>query len=318
VKILLPTSIALSPNLPDGVLGVPYDIGVPIPEKHLDADVIVAWANPNRLLRQEARRLTALRWVQSLAAGPDHVLEAGFRPEVMITSGRSLHDLPVAEHTLALVLAAARRLDLTTRAQIGRRWAGELGGLQPSDNSRRFTTLRGAQVVIWGFGSIATTLAPYLEALGARVTGVARSAGERAGFPVVAQAELAAVLPTADVLVLILPATAETRGSLDADVLAMLPPRAWVVNVGRGATVEEDALVAALQEGRIAGAALDVTRTEPLPVDSPVWDAPNVIITPHAAGGRPLGADELIAENVRAFVAGQPLRNVVERPPEPA
>jgi phosphoglycerate dehydrogenase-like enzyme len=317
VKILLPTSMPLSPNLPDGVVGVQVAVRNRIPDVVRDADVLVAWANPDGLLRQEAERLTALTWVQSLAAGPDHVLEAGFRSEVIITSGRSLHDLPVAEHTLALVLAAARRLDLTTRAQIGRRWAGELGGLQPSDNSRRFTTLRGASVVIWGFGSIATTLGPYLEALGARVTGVARSAGERAGFPVVAQAELSAVLPTADVLILILPATAETRGSLDVDVLALLPSRAWVVNVGRGATVEEDALVAALQEGRIAGAALDVTRTEPLPVDSPLWDAPNVIITPHAAGGRPLGADELIAENVRAFIAGQPLRNLVERSPRP-
>lgn len=314
IKVLLPTSIPLAPDLPDGATPVPYDVRAPVPPEHRDAEVLVSWGNPHARLHEEASRLTRLRWVQSLAAGPDHILEAGFAPEVVLTSGRSLHDQPVAEHTLALLLAAARRLDLTTRAQIGHQWAYELGGLQPGDNTHRFTTLRGAHVVIWGFGSIATTLAPLVTALGARVTGVARSAGTRAGYPVVTPADLAAVLPTADVLVLILPAVPETREVLDGAVLSLLPRTAWVVNVGRGATVDEEALVGALRDGRIAGAALDVARTEPLPVGSPLWDAPNVILTPHAAGGRPLGSDELIAANVRAFLAGKPLRNVVPRP----
>lgn len=313
MKILLPTNVVLAPALPDGVEAVAYDVAEPFPESALDAEALVVWANRGAVLRREVRRLTRLRWVQTLAAGPDHVLSLGLPPGVVVTSGRSLHDRPVAEHALALVLAAARRLDLAVRAQIGHRWAGELGGPQEDGNAERFTTLRGAHVVVWGFGSIAATLAPLLAALGARVTGIARSAGERGGYPVVTRAELADVLPTADVLVLILPATADTARALDAAALALLPPRAWVVNVGRGATVEEGALVAALREGRLGGAALDVTKTEPLPVASPLWDAPNVIITPHAAGGRPLGADDLVAANVRAFLAGEPMRNVVAR-----
>lgn len=313
MKILLPTSVPLAPALPDGVVAVPYDVAAPFPREHLDAEALVVWANAGDVLAREVARLTRLRWVQTLAAGPDHVLALDLPADVVITSGRSLHDLPVAEHALALVLAAARRLDLAVRAQEEHRWADELGGAQPWGNADRLTTLSGAHVVIWGFGSIAATLAPYLTMLGARVTGVARSAGERSGVPVVTRAELPDVLPDADVLVLVLPATAGTRGALDAATLALLPRRAWVVNVGRGTTLDEDALLGALRAGRIAGAALDVVATEPLPAGSPLWDAPNVILTPHAAGGRPVGAEALVAANVRAWLAGEPLRNLVER-----
>lgn len=313
MKLLLPTSIPLDPIVPDGVTVVRYDPTEPIPDDHVDAEAMVFWGTPRHLLEDAARRLTRLRWIQSLAAGVDALVEAGFPDEIVITSGRSLHDHPVAEHTLALVLAAARRLHLTTRAQIGHRWAHELGGIQPLGNEGSFVTLRDARVLIWGFGSIAATLAPHLTALGARVTGVARTAGTRHGYPVVATEDLAEHLPTTDVLIMILPATESTRHALDAERLALLPEHAWVVNVGRGATVDTDALLAAIRAGRIAGAALDVFETEPLPNDSPLWDEPDILITPHAAGGRPQGADELIAENLRAFLDGRPLRNVVER-----
>jgi phosphoglycerate dehydrogenase-like enzyme len=251
--------------------------------------------------------------VQSLAAGPDAVLAAGFAPEVVITGGTGLHDVTVAEHTLALTLAAARRLNLLVRAQIGRRWAGEWGGLQPISEPGSFRTLRDARVAIWGFGGIAATLAPHLAALGARVTGIARTAGERHGFPVVTAGDLPDLLPTTDVLMMILPATPATERVLDADVLALLPAHAWLVNVGRGATVDEQALLDAIRGGRLAGAALDVFENEPLPVGSGLWDEPNVIISPHAAGGRPIGAAARVAENFAALRAGADLRHVVDR-----
>ncbi|WP_342771390.1 NAD(P)-dependent oxidoreductase [Georgenia muralis] len=152
-----------------------------------------------------------------------------------------------------------------------------------------------------------------LTALGATVRGAARSAGTRAGFDVVAEDDLDAELAATDILVMILPATPATEKALDAARLAALPAHAYVVNVGRGATVDEEALLAALTEGRIAGAAVDVTAVEPLPAESPLWDAPNLIITPHGAGGRPVGADALIEANVAAFLAGRDLVNVVER-----
>ncbi|GAA4587537.1 phosphoglycerate dehydrogenase-like enzyme [Actinoplanes octamycinicus] len=311
MKVLLPDSVELDVTLPAGVTGVVYRVEEPIPDEHTDAEVLVVWGNPPAPLADAARRLQRLRWVQTLAAGPDAVLQAGFDRRVVVTAGLGLHDQTVAEHTLALVLAAARRLNLLVRAQIGRRWAGELGGRQPVRDRGAFRTLRDAHVVIWGFGGIAGTLAPLLAALGARVTGVARAAGERHGFPVVTAADFPALLPTADVLISILPATAATAGALDTTVLGLLPPHAWVVNVGRGSTLDETALLAALRAGRLGGAALDVFATEPLPVDSGLWDEPNVIITPHAAGGRPVGAAGLIEENLTAFVAAEPLRNQV-------
>jgi len=313
VKLLLPDSIDLELDVPDDVTTVVYPIDRPVPDEHTDAQAMVVWDNPPVQLRDAAQRLVNLRWVQTLAAGPDAVLRAGFAPHVVITAGLTLHNVTVAEHTLALVLAAARRLNLLVRAQIGHRWAGELGGRQPVAPTDSFRTLRGARVVIWGFGGIAATLAPNLEALGATVTGIARSAGERHGFPVDATSALPDVLPRTDVLIMILPSTPETERALDATVLAMLPAHAWLVNVGRGSTVDEDALLDAIRGKRLGGAALDVFQTEPLPPESGLWDEPNVIITPHAAGGRPIGAADLIADNLAALRAGRPLRFVVNR-----
>jgi phosphoglycerate dehydrogenase-like enzyme len=288
-------------------------VGEPIADEHTDAEVLVVWSNPSSQLQDCAARLKGLRWVQTLAAGPDAVLAAGFAPQVVVTSGRGLHDRTVAEHTLALLLAAARRVDLMVRAQIGHRWAGELGGNQPLKDPDHFRTLRDAHVVIWGFGSIAAAMAPLLTAFGARVTGVARTAGERHGHPVRTEADFPALLPTADALVMVLPATAQTRHAFNPSVAALLPRHAWLVNVGRGATLDEAALLDAVRAGRLGGAALDVTETEPLPASSPLWDEPNIIVSPHAAGGRPLGAPDLILSNLEAFRAGRPLRNVVDR-----
>jgi phosphoglycerate dehydrogenase-like enzyme len=311
VKILLPDSVEIRLDLPPGVEAVVYAVDRAVPGEHVDAEAMVVWGNPPGQLRDAAERLADLKWVQTLAAGADAVLGAGFGPSVVVTNGRTLHDLTVAEHALALVLAAARRLHLLVRAQVGHRWAGEWGGLQPVVETGRLRTLRDANVTIWGFGGIAATLASHLRALGARITGVARSAGERHGFPVVAASELPEVLPHTDVLVMILPATPETHHALDASVLASLPRHAWLVNVGRGSTVDEAALLDAVRSGRLGGAALDVFETEPLPPDSGLWDEPDVIITPHAAGGRPIGAADLVAANLEALLAGRPLRHVV-------
>jgi len=313
VKVLLPTSVPLDPELPEGVEGIAYDPEAELPEEHTDAEVIVLWLNPAARMKELAERLPKLRLIQGLMAGTDSVVAAGFAPDAVIASGRGLHDLTVAEHTLALALAAARRLDRALTAQARGSWDAELGYRQPLDNSQGLTTLREARVTIWGFGSIAKTLAPYLTLLGAKVTGVASTAGERAGYPVIAAADVHRLLPETDILINILPAVPDTLGIIDAAVLGALPKSAWLINVGRGATVDEAALRTALIDGEIAGAALDVTGTEPLPDGDPLWTAPNLIITPHTAGGRPLGADALIARNVRALLAGEEIRNPVER-----
>lgn len=312
ITVLLPTTVPMPDTTPEGTRYVAYDPYTPLPEEHLDADVLGVWGNPDAQLADAARRLGRLRLVQLFSAGSDNAVRAGFGPDVVIASGRGLHDRPVAEHTLALVLAAARRLHRAFAAQRDHEWATDIGGLQPEPSPGVFSTLRGARVTLWGFGSIGRTLEPHLTALGAVVTGVARHARQEGRVTVIDESHLLEQLADTDVLIMILPSTAATRGALDADRLAALPAHAWVVNVGRGDAVDEPALMDALRRGQIGGAALDVTGVEPLPADSPLWDIPNLIITPHAAGGRPLGALDLLAENLDALQAGRPLRNVVE------
>jgi phosphoglycerate dehydrogenase-like enzyme len=311
LTVLLPTTVAMPDVTPEGAEYIPYDPNEPLPDRLLDADVLGVWGNPDAQLADAAQRLRKLRLVQLFSAGADNAVRAGFDPGVVIASGRGLHDRPVAEHTLALILAAARRLHRAFAAQRDHEWATDIGGLQPEPSPGVFSTLRGARVSLWGFGSIGRSLEPHLSALGATVTGVGRSARQEGHVQVIDESQLPDQLADTDVLVMILPSTPETRGALDAEKLAALPRHAWVINVGRGDAVNEPALMDALRRGQIAGAALDVASVEPLPADSPLWDTPNLIITPHAAGGRPLGALDLLAENLNALVTGRPLRNVV-------
>ncbi|MDR6687825.1 phosphoglycerate dehydrogenase-like enzyme [Arthrobacter sp. 1088] len=312
MKILVPNTVTLDLSGSAHHVFV-YRVDQPIPDEHLDAEVLVVWQNTSANLADAAQRLSRLKLVQTLAAGPDSVVAAGFADNVAITSGRSLHDGPVAEHALALILATVRRLDQLLEAQKAATWDRAYNAAQSSPDTEQLYTLDGANVTIWGFGSIAGRLAPMLAALGANVTGVAGSRGERYGFPVAAAGELADVLRTTDVLVSILPATPETTNALNDDLLRALPESAIFVNVGRGATVDEDALVAALHEGRLRAAALDVTKEEPLPADSKLWSTPNLIITPHVAGNRPKGTAKLVLANLSALQEGRALTNLVDR-----
>ncbi|KAI0472676.1 D-isomer specific 2-hydroxyacid dehydrogenase [Xylariaceae sp. FL0804] len=313
MKLLYPTSLKLDvPSLEGfGVSLHPYDVKSQIPEELIDAEILVTWTNSADNLKDAAGRMKQLRWIQSLAAGPNDVLAAGFPASVSVTTGSGLHDRTVAEHTLGLLLTAARRFDQMAVHQQAGTWPGHLGGPQPDRPADRFTTLRGARVLVWGYGNIARALAPHLTALGATVRGVARSAGVRGGVEVFAEDALPDLLPETDALVLILPGSSSTDGALGASRLALLPRHAWVVNVGRGTAVDEDALADALEAGRIGGAALDVFVREPLPAESRLWRAPNVIVSPHAAGGRPQEAEALIAYNLRRFLAKQELKNLL-------
>ncbi|WP_368496227.1 NAD(P)-dependent oxidoreductase [Herbiconiux sp. A18JL235] len=314
MKILLPDTIDLSAlDLGPADTAVVYDPAVAIPSEHRDAEVLVAWRNTADNLADAAQHLGSLKLVQTLAAGPDAVLAAGFSPDAVVTSGRSLHDETVAEHTLALVLALVRRLDLMRDAQRDSVWHEQFLDAQRDPATEQLYTLAGAHVCIWGFGSIARTLAPMLELLGASVTGVASSSGTRHGYEVVDDAGLPAHLAEVDVLISLLPATGQTEKAFDGRLIGALKPGAVFVNVGRGATVDESALVDALTSGRLRAAALDVMQQEPLPADSPLWATPNLLLTPHAAGNRPRGAAPLIARNLDALRTGGPLENVVDR-----
>lgn len=314
MKLLYPTSLKLDVSSIEGfsVELYPYDVTKPFPDEHVDAEVLVTWTNTAANLKDGAQRLTKVRWIQSLAAGPNDVLNAGFDvSKIAVTTGSGLHDHTVAEHTLGLLLVAARRFDEMRDYQLQGKWPGHLGGPQPDRPQGKFTTLRDANVLVWGFGNIAKRLTPSLVALGANVKGVARHAGVRDGIEVVAEDQLPELLPKTDALVMILPGSESTNNALSAERIQQLPAHAWVVNVGRGTSVDEAALAAALNEGRLGGAALDVFVTEPLPAASELWKAKNLVVSPHAAGGRPQGAEALIAENLRRFLAKQALKNVI-------
>ncbi|EXJ92388.1 hypothetical protein A1O3_00938 [Capronia epimyces CBS 606.96] len=314
MKLLYPTSLKLDTQSLEGfsVSLYPYDVKTPIPADHRDAEILITWTNSADNLKDAAKQLTNLRWIQSLAAGPNDVLNAGFdTSKITVTTGSGLHDRTVAEHALGLLLNAARRFFEMRDYQLQRKWPAHLGGPQPDRPKGAFTTLRDANVLIWGFGNIAKTLVPHLIGLGAVVRGVARHAGVRNGIEVYAEDKLAELLPSTDALVMILPGSESTRHALNADRLKLLPSHAWIVNVGRGTSVDELALVDALEKGEVGGAALDVFDKEPLPAESPLWTAPNVIVSPHAAGGRPQDAEVLIADNLRRLLAGQTLKNVI-------
>ena len=314
VKMLLTANAPLDVTLPPDVDLVRIDEDEPIPAEHLDADAAVVRGQGSVAVSQLAKEGRALRWVQTLAAGPDGVLRAGFGDDVIITNGRGLHSKTVAEAAVAMTLSAVLRYPEVFAAQREHQWIhdglGAWRGLHPDG---RLGSVIDTQVLIWGFGAIGLQAARLFTALSANVRGVARTAGEREGYEVLTEVDLPRVLPGTDILVMILPDAPDTRHALNAERLAALPPHAWVVNVGRGSTVDEEALVDALHARRIAGAALDVTELEPYPEDGPLWDAPNALIWPHMAGGVPYGLNELVNDNLSRLRSWEPLRNVVAR-----
>ncbi len=251
----------------------------------------------------EARKLITqmpeLSVVQLLTAGYETVLPL-LRPGITLCNGRGLHDASTAEHALGLILAAQRDLPVWFANQQQSHW------------DAHFTrSLTDSRVVIIGYGSIGRALERRLVAAEATVVRVASKA--RPDERVHGSDELPALLPDADIVVLILPGHEQTYQLLNAELLAALPDRALVVNVGRGSTLDTGALSAETGKGRLR-AALDVTDPEPLPADHPLWTHPGVIITPHVAGGSASfypRARRMIAEQLHRFATGQELRNVV-------
>ena len=254
-----------------------------------------------------------LRWLHSVPAGAEGLLtpEVVAAEHITLTSSKWPMGPMVAEHALMLMLALARDLPGYAHNQAARRWRIPAG-------ERPMRDLFGKTVLILGVGGIGGHLARTCRVgLGMRVLGTARTRRDDPHVErYVAPHELPAALGEADFVVLCLALTAETRGIIGAAALVAMKPTAYLVNVARGGLVDEPALVAALQAGRIAGAGLDCTAAEPLPDDSPLWAMPNVIITPHVANGRDSSTEQVIAfmrENIRRFAEGEPLLGIVDR-----
>jgi D-2-hydroxyacid dehydrogenase (NADP+) len=272
-----------------------------------DAEILLTLRVSPEHLAQASR----LRWIQTLGAGVDHLLSPALatRSELTITNASGVHAEPIAEHSFMLMLALARRLPRVLALQRERHWDGE-------PFRENLPTLAGSTLGILGVGAIGQHIAQLGAAFGMRVLGMRRSG---APAPHVEQvfkpSGLHALLRESEYIVNVLPLTAETRGLLGSSEFAQLRPGAVLINVGRGATVQTEALIAALTSGQLAGAGLDVTDPEPLPADHPLWRCENAIITPHYSGGRPdylQRVTQLFLANLRRYSSGEPLENVVD------
>jgi phosphoglycerate dehydrogenase-like enzyme len=263
----------------------------------------------------QLRAARRLHWVHCPAAGIGHLLypemvESG----VTITNGRGTSADTIAEHVLAVVLSLFRRLPVAHTRQAQHAWAQDEIASPPGNR-----TIAGSRALIVGLGSIGAATAARLTALGAAVMGIRRRR-DVAPVPGVESVHppeaLHQLLPEADIVVLAAPQTMTTTGLIGEVELARMKRDAVLVNVSRGSLIDQAALVRALRSGALAGAALDVFRDEPLASDDPMWDVPNLLITPHVSGFRRDHWDAAVAlfvENRRRFAAGQPLLNVVDK-----
>jgi D-2-hydroxyacid dehydrogenase (NADP+) len=266
-----------------------------------EADVLVV----SGLWRNELlARATKLRFIQSIGAGVDQFDRDALRTRgIRLASAQGVNERAVAEHAMALILALMRHLPAARDNQRRRHWRGMI-----SDQAQREDELGGKTLLIVGLGRIGSRLAALARAFGLRVIATKRNPATGAADLVVADGRLAEVLPQADIVALTCPLTRQTEKLIGAAALAAMKPSAYLVNVARGRVVDEPALIAALEAGRIAGAALDCTVEEPLPDASPLWGFDNVLITPHTAGETRRYEDnvlDILLENLERLWRGQ-------------
>lgn len=276
-----------------------------------DADIFAGW----RLKPEQFARASKLKWIHATAAGVDQLMYDEIRRSpVVITNSSSVLTLPMAEHTLGLMLALARRIPSAVRYQGKCHWAQQ----EIWDETPHPRELSGSTLVVVGYGAIGREVGRRVRALGMKVIGVKRDptrGGEHADR-VVAAESLEAVLGEGDFVVLATPVTPATQRLFGQKQFAAMKPSAYFINIARGVLVDTDALVAALQGRVIAGAAIDVAEREPLVPESPLWTAPNLLITPHlAAVSEPLWQRHaaLLFENLDRWFAGQELLNRVDK-----
>ena len=298
--VWLPFSYADLGAAPDTLTYDVYTNGEP-PDGIEDVEMYVPAYDTRIDLSSLVPQMRSLRVVQTLTAGTEHV--APHLPDdVTLCNARGVHDAATAEMAMSLMLASIRRIPQFVRAQPTHEWRHDTTG----------PALADSRVAIVGYGSIGEALGRRLEPFECEVVRVARTARDGV-YPM---SELSQILPTADVVVLLVPLTEQTRHLVDADFLSRMKDGALLVNVARGGVVDSDALLGETSSGRLL-AALDVTDPEPLPPAHGLWDSPGVLITPHVAGGSTAMVPRmhaLLRDQLRRFSADEPLLNVAHRP----
>jgi D-2-hydroxyacid dehydrogenase (NADP+) len=295
---------AAAPGVPRIVLGadgVPRGDVAAVELAYFSGDLYPERVRDFVLALRDAPRL---RWLHTFSAGVDHPWFQALRARgIRVTTSSGAHAVPIAQTVLLYLLALSRDMPAWADAQRRRAW-----------EPHSFADLQGLVLGVVGLGPIGLEVARLAAAFGMRVVGARRTLRGDEPCETWPLARLDELVVLADALVLALPLTDDTRHLLDAARLGRMKRGAWLVNVGRGGLVEEPALVAALREGRLGGAGLDVFETEPLPPESPLWEMPNVIVTPHNSGDTPgnrARASEIFLDNLGRFTRGEPLRNEV-------
>ena len=272
------------------------------------AQALLLWDFFSGAVRDAWANATELEWIHITAAGVDTLLFDELRDsDVVVTNARGVFDRPLAEYVLGAVIAHAKDSRTSFELQRRHQW-----------RHRETRSITGAKALVVGTGGIGRQIATLLRAAGLVVRGAGRrpTAQDPDFGEIVDSAQLSGEVGWCDHLILAAPLTRETQGLVDAEVLAAMKPDAHLVNIARGPMVDEAALLAALTQQRIGGATLDVFDTEPLPPEHPLWDAPNVTITAHMSADVLGWRDELaaqFADNARRWLAGEPLRNVVDK-----
>jgi phosphoglycerate dehydrogenase-like enzyme len=281
-----------------------------VPEEVPDTDVFIGWSlRPPQFVTAKK-----LRWIHSPAAAVHQLMFPELiQSNVVVTNSTGIHGPVVAEHAIMVLLALAKRLPQALQYQAKKVWSQDkLWHERP-----RPREVADATVAVVGMGGIGREFTTRAKALGMKVLAVRENPGKGSdgADAVYSPAEIDDVLPQADYVLLCTPVTPATTGLINAARLSKMKPDAYLINVGRGPLIDESALVQALREKRIAGAALDVFNEEPLPVDSPFWSLENLLITPHTAAVTERLWERhyrLIAENMKRFLAGDPLLNLVD------
>jgi glyoxylate/hydroxypyruvate reductase A len=266
-----------------------------------DAEILYAWKFPPHLYAKAAK----LKWLQVMGAGVDWALGPEVPPHVVVTRAPGIFGPWMAEYVIGWCSWVTQRVETYREAQRRWRW---LDHVLPD-------RLLGKTLVIVGLGDIGRAVASAARVFGMRVVGVSRSGRlVREADRVYKVGQLALALREGDFVVILLPLTAETTNLIGVDALAAMKPTAWLVNIARGAIVNETALREALEQRRIAGAILDVFATEPLPPNHPLWRVSNLVITPHISGpSTPEEIAPVFNDNLARYLAGKPLRHVVDR-----
>ncbi len=311
MKLILPVEIAheIEPHLPENTIVVRVDSEGNINGDATDAEIYFSWfyLKPTTLHRV-LNAAPSLRWHHAPNAGVNHILTPKYlERDLILTNGAGVHGIPIAEFVITYLLAYSKRLPSLYKLQNEQNWQRGLP----------IQELFGKTLLIIGAGGIGQEIAVRAKAFGMRIFGSSRHPKPLPNFDkVVGANEWKELLPESEFVVIAAPLTPETKGMIDVETLGLFRPGSYLINIARGAIVEESALTKALQEGWIAGAALDTVFTEPLPAESPLWTLPNVFITPHCSGNSPRVKERTIAlflENFTRYRQGQQLRNVVDK-----